>query len=489
MFNCIGFGGLALDRISNLLDEVLEIDSVLKTDPAIEALFNYNNTGLVHKKQMEFHKCLKRNRWVFGGNRSGKSECGAVEVVWLARGIHPYRQNKPVDGWIVSLSFGVQKAVTQKKIFKFLPKDWIAEVVMREGKKASYETGVVDSVLIKNVFGGTSSITFKSIEEGREKFQGASLDFVWFDEEPPEDIWQECVMRVLDKKGDIFATMTPLKGLTFVYDKIYLNPNQDPENFCIFMTWEDNPFLPKSELCRLETNLSGEELERRKFGRFVEKDAGLVYKEFDPMVHIIQPFLVPADWQAGISIDPGLNNPLSCHFYAIDFDGNIYVVAEHYLAGFGVDVHAKAILEIARQLNWRAGRSGKIEALIDSAASQRTLASERSVAELFFENDIAVSCKVNKDVFSGISRVKNLLKGENGKPRLFVFENCVNMIREFKSYMWGNGDMPVKKNDHAMDELRYFVMSRPEIPTMPKQRLSDVALEKRRLIRAHKFRK
>lgn len=43
------------------------------------------NKGKVHIKQMQFHRCLKRNRWVFGGNRSGKTECGAVETVWLAR--------------------------------------------------------------------------------------------------------------------------------------------------------------------------------------------------------------------------------------------------------------------------------------------------------------------------------------------------------------------------------------------------------------------
>ena len=47
-------------------------------------IYNYNRGGAVHKKQLAFHKCLKRNRWVFGGNRSGKTECGAVEAVYMA---------------------------------------------------------------------------------------------------------------------------------------------------------------------------------------------------------------------------------------------------------------------------------------------------------------------------------------------------------------------------------------------------------------------
>ena len=44
-------------------------------------LNHYNVGEKIHKKQVEFHKCQKRNRWVFGGNRSGKTECGAVETV------------------------------------------------------------------------------------------------------------------------------------------------------------------------------------------------------------------------------------------------------------------------------------------------------------------------------------------------------------------------------------------------------------------------
>ena len=85
-------------------------------------------------------------------------------------------------------------------------------------------------------------------DQGRDKFQGASLDFVWFDEEPPYDIYQECRMRVLDREGEIFGTMTPLKGLTWVYNQIYLNENQDDEVWCEFMEWADNPYLNPKEV-------------------------------------------------------------------------------------------------------------------------------------------------------------------------------------------------------------------------------------------------
>lgn len=449
----------------------------------------YNSGRRVHKKQMEFHKSLKRNRWVFGGNRSGKSECGAVEVVWLARGIHPFRENRrDTAGWVVSLSNRVQKEVAQKKILDYIDKSWIEDIIMQTGKKDAPKFGVIETIVIKNVFGGLSTISFKSCEEGREKFQGTSLDYVWFDEEPPKDIYDECQMRVLDRSGLIFGTMTPLKGLSFVYDEIYLNKNNDDEVFCIFMEWADNPFIPKEEIDRLTKTLSETELRSRRYGEFMDENCGLVYSEFEQGIHVVQPFAVPLHWQECLSIDPGLNNPLSCHWYAVDGDGNIFVIAEHYEAGKNIDYHAQKIKQISDELNWRRGRGGMIEALIDSAANQKTLASSKSVTELFYENGIAVNPNVNKELFAGISRVKALLRNGEGTSKLFIFKNCTNMIREIKGYRWGNGDLPIKRDDHAMDELRYFVMSRPE-SNIIRQEKSDVQRDKERLIRRQNIRR
>ena len=293
-------------------------------------LLTYNTGDKVHKKQMDFHKCLKNNRWVFGGNRSGKTECGAVESVWLARGIHPYRENrKNVFGWVVSLSQQVQRDVAQKKILSYLSPDDIVNVVMLSGRKDSLSSGVIDQLFIKNELGGVSVIGFKSCDQGREKFQGASLDFVWFDEEPPQDVYEECKMRLLDRCGTMFGTMTPLKGLTYIYDEIYMNCNHSSEVWYEFMEWADNPYLNAHEVKKLTDSLSKDSLDSRRYGRF-KAGSGAVYSEFDENVHVIQPFEVPYDWQECISIDPGLNNPLACHFYAVDYDGNVYVIAEHY---------------------------------------------------------------------------------------------------------------------------------------------------------------
>ena len=440
------------------------------------------NKDKVHLKQIAFHKCTKSNRWVFGGNRSGKTECGAVETVWLARGIHPYKENKPnIECWVVSLSTQVQRDVAQKKILSYLKKDWILDVVMTSGKRSALDIGVIDTILIKNVFGGVSKIGFKSCDQGREKFQGTSLDFVWFDEEPPLDIYMECKMRVLDKCGEIFGTMTPLKGLTWVYDTIYLNKNNDPEVWYITMEWADNPYLNKLEIDKLTATMSSDELESRRYGHFTQ-GSGLVYSEFDENYNVIEPFEVPSEWFDKISIDPGLHNPLSCHWYACDYDGNVYVIAEHYAKEKPIEYHADKIKDISNALGWKKGFNGMYECLIDSAASQKTLASNKSVVDLFYDNGILANVSVNKNVFSGINRVKSYIKNVKGDRRLFIFKTCVNMIREIKSYFWGEEDSPVKKDDHAMDELRYYIMSRPENKP-PKPIKTPIEIDKERKIK------
>jgi hypothetical protein len=222
-------------------------------------------------------------------------------------------------------------------------------------------------------------------------------------------------------------------------------------------------------------------LESRRFGRF-KASAGMVYPEFDENVHVIEPFNIPIDWQDTISIDPGLNNPLSAHWYAIDFDNNIYVVAEWFMAGKSVDYHAQNIERISNSLGWKRDEKGRVSALIDSAANQKTLASLKSVSELFFEQGVCVNTSVNKELFSGIQRVKEYLKINDGKPKLYVFKNCTNLIRELKTYRWGSGETPKKTDDHALDELRYYLMTKPKnIP--PKKEKTIIQKDKERLFR------
>ena len=115
----------------NLIEEILKIERIQSERKLKNKLKFYNTGDKIHKKQVAFHQCTKKNRWVFGGNRSGKTECGAVEVVYMARGCHPYRKiEKATNGWVVSLSTQVQRDVAQSKILNYLNPDWVEDVVL-----------------------------------------------------------------------------------------------------------------------------------------------------------------------------------------------------------------------------------------------------------------------------------------------------------------------------------------------------------------------
>lgn len=465
---------------------ILELDALTaeyNRRRTVDKLKYYNTGRIIHLKQIEFHKCLKRNRWMLGGNRTGKTECGAAEAAYWARGNHPYRRiTRATEGWVVSLTNEVQRDVAQKKLLSYLNPEWIVDVKVRMGRADDYENAVIDYILVRSIHGGISKIGFKSCDQGRAKFQGTSLDWVWFDEEPPEEIYKECKMRVIDRRGNIWGTMTPLMGLTWVHDVIYLNEANDPEVWCGSMQWSDNPWLSAEEIASLEVTMTDEEREARQYGRFVAM-SGLIYKEFNEQIHVIDPFPVPREWFDTISIDPGMEHPLSCHFYACDHDGTVYVIAEHYKNGWTVEQHAQSIKKIAQDIDWKFDNYGRLEGIIDGAATQRTLQAEKNVVELFAEHGINLTAtsKQQKDQWTGIQRVKEYLALREandkqafprGKPRLFIFRNCVNMIREFKSYRWKpdtDGEV-IKTGDDAMDDLRYYIMHRPEAYKAPEQK-------------------
>jgi phage terminase large subunit-like protein len=80
-------------------------------------------------------------------------------------------------------------------------------------------SGVPDakqSISVKHISGGTSFIGLKSYDQKRKSFQGTSKHFIWLDEEPPMDVYSECLIRTMTTDGLIMLTFTPLLGISEV---------------------------------------------------------------------------------------------------------------------------------------------------------------------------------------------------------------------------------------------------------------------------------
>ena len=86
----------------------------------------------------------------------------------------------------------------------------------------------LNGVVVKHASGGNSTLNFKNYEQGRTKFQGETLDFVWFDEEPPFSIYMEGLTRTNATGGMVYLTFTPLKGMSdVVHSFLFGEESQD----------------------------------------------------------------------------------------------------------------------------------------------------------------------------------------------------------------------------------------------------------------------
>jgi len=455
------------------------------------SLYNTNPDKL-HHKQIDFHKSTKRNRWNFGGNRTGKTVSGAVETVWFARGNHPYKKVPcPSSGWVVSLTNEVQRDVAQKEILKWLNPDWIKNIGVRRGRSDDLENAVIDFIEIENVEGSISRIGFKSVDQGRAKFQGTSLDYVWFDEEPPEEIYLECLMRIIDKQGYIWGTMTPLLGLTWVYDVIYLNVHNNPEVEYRFFAWEDNPFLSKDEIEMLIQALPEKERLSRQYGQFISSTSAL-FGEFNPQIHVISPVLIPASWKRYMAVDYGFDMSAALWF-AVSPEKKVYCYDELHIPNLLISEFCEKILEKESLEQAKYDTKLSYTRFCPPDFRKRSHQDRKSWHYTFYENGISLIETSNKREY-GWSCCRELFRiydnkdnPEEKKINIFIFDICKVFIDHLTKAQKdpNNQSDIIDKTDkdhfitHILDTFRYFAVSFYSPNAIPKPRETQIQKMKR----------
>jgi phage terminase large subunit-like protein len=182
-----------------------------------------------YAKQAEFHSLgsTARERLLMAGNQLGKTYSGAAELAFHLTGSYPVwwngrRFDRPVRAWAGSKTAEVTRDGVQR-ILVGEPKDesqWGTGMVpgdsLQDWSRRMGVPDALDSVLVKHRSGGVSTLGFKSYDQGREKWQGETLDVVWFDEEPPMDIYMEGLTRTNATGGMVYLTFTPLLGMSDV---------------------------------------------------------------------------------------------------------------------------------------------------------------------------------------------------------------------------------------------------------------------------------
>lgn len=182
-----------------------------------------------YAKQAAFHAAglTARERLLMAGNQLGKTFSGAAELAYHLTGNYPdwwcgRRFDRPVRTWAGSKTGEVTRDGVQRLLVGepkdrsargtgMIPGDAIQDVSSRMGV-----ADAIDSVLVKHASGDNSTLGFKSYDQGREKWQGETLDIVWFDEEPSMDIYMEGLTRTNATGGMVYLTFTPLQGMSDV---------------------------------------------------------------------------------------------------------------------------------------------------------------------------------------------------------------------------------------------------------------------------------
>jgi len=256
------------------------------------------------------------------------------------------------------------------------------------------------------------------------------------------EAWDVALRRVGFYQGRILITTTPYNNRwlkTEFYDKWKAGL---PEYRVVQFASVENPAYPREEFERARRDLPDWMFRMFYMGEFA-KPEGLVYQDFNPSVHVVEPFDIPKNWTRIVGVDFGYNNPFAVLWLAIDGDNNIYVYREYY--------EREKLPKEAGEDIVRLSEGEMIDAVICDPSRPEGMEDLRRLG-------LPVQAADNS-VLTGIQRVTEKLKAR----QLFVFRGLQNTLNEFEAYSWkvingAQSEQPVKEFDHSMDALRYAIM-------------------------------
>lgn len=394
-----------------------------------------------------------------GGNGAGKTTVGVVDdlLQCVDRNVVPKHLQKfklfepPCFGRIVTPDF---TSTMEGVVFEAL-RDWVPRNQLLGGAwDKAYEKQVR-----KLRFENGSWIDFLTYEQDVDKFQGATLHWVHFDEEPGGEkgrrIYNECRARLRAPQGGrISFTMTPFLGMSWTFDEVWERRNED-NVFAVGADTEANASnLPPNYIESLIRGMHPDEIKTRKEGKFVHF-GGMVFDEFSEEQHIIAP---PSrehilSQTIIIGIDPGIGFT-GVSFNAFDNDNVMLTFDELILEG-------QTVPQVVEQIRIKLKQWSipKPIFVIDPSARNRNAVNAEQVAGAFHREGIHTIPGQNA-VEAGIFELKRRLIGD----KWLISRDCPRTIWEIARYRIDSNHTSfavIKENDHVLDSIRYSAMFRP----------------------------
>lgn len=378
-----------------------------------------------YDKQWDYLNCDSRYKALTAANQVGKTTSGMFEEAAHLTGIYHKdwrgkRYDRPVDIWIVGETSARVRDTLQEKLFGpigqwgtgFIPKDCID---MDKMIKNGNPPGCINKAWIKHSSGGYSTVQFFSFDQGRESFQGSTIDRVYFDEQAPQAIVNECKIRLLVKRGTMVFTFTPVINDDPVYE--WIMESKLVKKFAISM--DDCPFLTEEMIEEILDGFPEDERMARRTG-VAMKGSRIIYKA-KPEDYTCESFELPKHWPRLFGFDLGLNHPTAVVAAAWDRDADcIYIYNEYCVSNRTPPEHRLALM----------GWGQDIPYAMSHDAYNRSSQTGKSTAELYEELGMK-NFNAGKDRWARIEEVRSRMS----TGRLYIFKDkCPQLLKEMKTY-------------------------------------------------------
>lgn len=422
-----------------------------------------------YPKQLDFHAAGKDYREVCfaAGNQIGKSFSAAAELAIHLTGEYPSWWpgrvwDRPINAWAAGVTGESTRDTLQRLLLGrpgqlgtgTIPADCIVSSTAGRGVAET-----VDTAIIRNKFGGTSTLGFKSYAIGREKWQGETLDLVAFDEEPPEDIYTEGLTRTNATGGRVWLTFTPLMGMSSVVHRFF--EERSPDRKLVQATIDDAAHYTQEQRERIIAGYPLHEREARARG-IPTLGSGRVFPVSEESI-VIDPIPIPKHWPRIIGVDFGWGHPAAASWIAWDRDTDtVYVY----------DTFRVRETSVAMQAPLFAARGKWIPVAWPHDGLQHDKGSGDQLAEQY--RSLGVNMLPERTTFedgsngleAGISEM--LMRMQTGRWK--VFSTCQDWLSEFRLYHRKDGIIH-KLDDDLLASSRYAMMSLRFAITEPTSRV------------------
>lgn len=411
-----------------------------------------------YEKQRQFHAegALHRERLLMAGNKLGKTFAAGFEVAYHLTGLYPdwwtgRRFTKSNRGWAGSVTSELTRDGIQRillgPIGKWgsgcIPKDCIVEI-----KRARGVPDAIESVLVKHTDGEVSQVIFKAYSDGREAWQAEDLEWVWFDEEPPFDIYIEGLTRTNNSGGPVFMTFTPLMGMSSVVMR-FLEENHRDRSITNMTIDDVEHYSPELKRQILE-GYPEHEREARAMG-IPMLGEGRIFQISEEIIKEPTLIQIPPHWKQIIGLDFGWDHPTAAVRLAYDEENDVIHIVSEYRQKKQIPlIHAAAIKQwgIWIPVAWPHDGYQHDKGSGDQVANIYAKEGLRMLSE-----HAQFSDERGYGVIAGLEEMRQRMQTQ----RLRVDANLSQWWEEYRSYHMKKGQI-VKERDDLLCATRYAIM-------------------------------